>query len=401
MTSVSSVEARGAAVATSSNAEPWQSALLLPSPNSAAFTPSDALSQLLVSMQRAGEASLDLSTERILDVRGELHEKMQEFLGKIQKAAAESAKPHESGGLFGGIVEFFGNALGKILGTLTDAGLDFAKLPFELTVDTVKHFGDSQAMLAAFQSSTLELVQNGSTASEVQGFTRGVVSFSGDLAETLTRFQLDSARALAEGRSPLDALSSDGGKLWDSLKRNILDNPDFWAVTAAVAKGVAVAAAVAGGAATGGVLLPLAIGLMVALEADNRFGFIEKLVGKDKAPWVRAGLELAAAGCLAGAAGGSGQTLDWLRAGAGMLQAGGSVYAGVRAIEDSQKLAAELDQQASLQASMNQSQRLQRLLDSLLASLKGDAKDQEKTRDLAVSVAQIQAATQAALVVQA
>jgi hypothetical protein len=186
-------------------------------------------------------------------------------------------------------------------------------------------------------------------------------------------------------------------KLWGSLKQNLLDNPHFWAVTGAIAKGVAVAGAVM----SGGALAPVAIGLIVLMEADQRFGVIEKLVGKEAAPWVRLGVELGAAACLlAGGASGS-RLLDLVRSGAGFVQGAGAMYSAYHTAVSAEARADELEQQAELTSSVNRMHRLQRLLDTLLSSLDDDAKSNEQTRTLGTALVQTRVATHAALILPA
>jgi len=400
MSSIDSVAPRTAAQA------PWlaldsASSTLLPEPGAPPFIASaDALTQLLVALKGASDQSLEVSTQRIQGVRSDLKEQLDEFLEKVREAAERIREAKEDGGgFFGDVFDAIGSALGDILGTLIDAGVDLVKSPVELTKAVVTNFGDTQAMLAAIGNCSLDLVRNGSTAADVKGFTEGVVSFCGDLSEHLARFSVEAGAAMLSGKSPLDALRGDAQALWQSLEHNILDNRAFWAVTGAIAKGCALAAA----AASGGAFLPVAVGLLVALEVDKQTGFIEKAVGAKAAPWVRFGLEVAAAGCLGLCAAGSqsGNLVKALQYGTSLVQAGGSVYSGYRIIQNAQQNAEQLEQQASMQESMNRMQQLSRLLSRLMDSLKSDSEDARTADESAVSLVKTASATEASLIVSA
>jgi hypothetical protein len=270
-------------------------------------------------------------------------------------------------------------------------------MPVELGVDLVKNFGDSAAMLQAMQATGMKLVENGGTAEDVHGFTKGVVAFAGDLAELSARLSIDLARGVLSGEGLAQATGGDLRKLWGSLQQNVLDNPHFWAVTSAVAKG----AALAGAVMSGGALAPVAIGLMVLMEADQRCGVIETLVGKEAAPWARIGVAAGAALCL-GFSGASGsRALDLLRLGTGIVQGGGAIYSGYQAIKGAEARADELEQQAELTTSLNRMQRLQRLLDTLLSAFGEDEKSAEQTRTLGGALMQTRVTTEAALILPA
>ncbi|MGC4093388.1 MAG: hypothetical protein QM756_36940 [Polyangiaceae bacterium] len=392
-------------------AAPWQappSAALasaeftLPESLAPAFPASgDALAQLMVAMKAASEASLDITQLRINGTRADLKEQLEEFLEKIRDAAKQL---HESkddgGGWFGDFFDDVGDILGTIVGTLADATVDAVTLPYEVGKSVVENWGDTQAMLSALETNALDLVRNGSTAADVKGFTQGVVSFTGDLSEYLARLPADAGLAALKGENPFAALAKDAQNVWRSLKANILENPGFWAVTAAISKGVALAAAAVAGGPLG---VAVVAGLMVALEADQKYGLLQKVVGEKAAPWVRMGIELGAAVCL-GVCGATSTTtgaMKTLQVATSLVQAGGTVYSGVRTIQNAEQEAEELEQQASIQGTMNHMQQLQRLLERLLDSLQGDSKSVQKTEERAVSLIGVASATQAALIMPA
>lgn len=373
---------------------------LLPDPTASAFIGTDPLSQMMMALQKQADCSLAMGTTRIRDTQASLHEQLEAYLDKLkeicEKLAAAKADD-DDGGWFSDCCDFVADIAGEILGTVADLAVDAITVPVELTVDVVKNFGDSAAMLQAMQSTAMKLVENGGVAEDVHGFTQGVVAFTTDLAELTARLSVDVAGAAVSGQSLSRATSGDLQKLWGSLKTNILDNPHFWAVAGAVAKGVAVAGAVM----SGGALAPLAIGLMVLMEADQRTGFIQAAVGEKAALWVRLGVSVAASLCLIGGSSANSDVLKWLKLGTGVMQGAGGIYTGIRTIQSANERADQLEDQAELTSSLNRMQRLQRLLDSLLSSLDDDAKSNEQTKKLGADVMQAKVACEAALILPA
>lgn len=373
---------------------------LLPDPTASAFVGIDPLSQMMMALQKQADSSLAMSTTRIRDTQASLHEQLEAYLDKLkeicEKLAAAKAED-DGGGWFSDCLDFVADIAGEILGTIADFAVDAVTVPIELTVDVVKNFGDSAAMLQAMQSTAMQLVENGGVAEDVHGFTQGVVAFTTDLAELTARLSVDIAGAAVTGQSLSQATSGDLQKLWGSLKTNVLDNPHFWAVTGAVAKGVALAGAVM----TGSALAPVAIGLMVLLEVDQRTNMIEELVGKKAAPYVQLGLSVAASACLIGSGAANSNVVKWLQLGTGVVQGAGGVYSGVRAIQSANERANQLEDQAELTTTLNRVQRLQRLLDSLLSSLDDDSKSNEQTKRLGADLMQAKVSCEAALILPA
>lgn len=360
----------------------------------------DALVQLMVALKAASDASLANSVLNIQNARGDLKQELEEFLKKVREAAQQLRETKDDGGgLFGDVFDAIGDALGDLVGTIADACVDLVKSPYEISKAVVTNFGDTQAMLQALRNASLDLVRNGAVASDVKGFTQGVVSFCGALSEYLARYPLDAGLAALRGENPLAALKADAKALWQSFKHNVLENPAFWAVASVLAKGMAVA----GAAATGGVLAIVAVGLLVALEVDRGTGAIEKVLGEKAAPWVRLGMELGAAGCLGVVAMGSQASgvLQSLQSGTALLQSGAAVYGGYTTIKQAQLAAEHVEQQAHILQSMNRMQQLQRLLDRLLASLEADSTCARKIEERGVQLVNTASATEAALIVPA
>lgn len=360
----------------------------------------DALTQLLVVLKGASDAAMSSSELRIQSVRDDIKQQLEDFLEKVREAAEQLKKSDDGGGWFGSIIDAVGSALGEVLGTIADAAVDAVKLPYDVSKAVVQNFGDTQAMLNALGATSLDLVRNGSTAADVKGFTEGVVGFCGDLQEYLARLPAEASYAALTGKNPLDVMKNDAQKLLQSAKHNILDNPSFWAVTGALAKGVAAAAAIM----SGGVLGIVAVGLMVALEAEKGTGLLEKAVGERAAPWVRLGVGLAASVCLgvgAFAGGTSSGVVNSLQLTAGLVNSGGDIYQGYRAIQEANRQGDQLDAQAEILGSMNRMQQLQRLLDRLIGSLKDDSEKDEKLVERGASLLRTDAATNAAAIMPA
>jgi hypothetical protein len=369
---------------------------LLSEPTGGAVGSGDALSELMIALQKQSDSSMAMTTTRIQDTRSSLNDQMKDYLEKMAEIARklQEAKNDDGGGFFGDCFDFIGDLVGEIVGTLADLAVDAITMPVDLAVDIGKNINDPAAMLQAMQASGMKLVENGTVAEDVHGFTKGVVAFAGDLAELTAKLSVDLAAGVLTGEGLSQAVGGDMKKLWGSLKTNILDNPHFWAVTGAIAKGVAIA----GTAMTGGALSIVAIGLMVAMEMDHKTGFVEKMVGKDAAPWVRLGMAAATAVCLGFAGGADSGLLKTLQLATGLTNGAGTIYKGVRTIQLANERADALEQQAQLDTSLNRMQRLQRLLETLLSSLDEDSKSSEQTRSLGTSLLQTQVATNSALI---
>jgi hypothetical protein len=291
-----------------------------------------------------------------------------------------------------------GDILGEVLGAVVDLGVDAVTGPIEIAIASVEHFGDAQAMLQAIGASASKLVESGSTAEDVKGFTKGVVSFASDLAELSVRLQAAIAQAALTGEDPGPLVKGHFEQAWGSLRENILENKHFWAVTGALAKG----AAIAGSALSGGALLPVAAGLMVFLEADDRLGILNKALGEKTAGFVRVGIEVAAGLCLASGAGASTNGLvNALRDATLLAQGIGLAYAGYNTMTSSAELAEGIESQADLTQTLNQVHRLQRLLDQLMSTLENDSKDHRTTRELGAGLFRTQAATAQAQIISA
>jgi hypothetical protein len=339
----------------------------LPFPLFDGAEPNDALSMMLMAMERSGQIAMEGTETRIRHARAALKEQLDAFLQKLQEsleAAKRAQEEEDDGGFFGDIVDAVADVVATIVGTIADFTCDMITTPLELTIDVAKNLGD--------------LVENGEVADSVGGFTSGVLAFTGDLAVFGAEVSAALAEAAATGKDPMAALEDPLKALWSSCKRNILDNPQFWEVAGVVAK----AAAVAGAVATGGVLGAAALVALAALEVDQRTDFIEKTVGEEAAPWVRLGLGVAASTCLAIGATGSSELGNMVRIVNGttsIVQGAGSAYQGYRTIVSGQERGDEIDRQTHLQTMRNRMDQLQRLVSSLI-DLLGEQNEDRNTR---------------------
>lgn len=373
-------------------------ATLLPEPLASAFTSSDPLAQMMMTLQQSSDTSLSLSALRIHDTQSALREKLEAYLEKLQEMCDKlrAAQEDDGGGWFSDAFDFVGDLIGEIAGTLTDLQVDLVTLPEQLVLDVVNNIKDPAAMMQALQTTSAGLFENGQTAEDVHGFTQGVVSFAADFTELTARMQIAVARGALNGESLDRAIAPDLHQLLASLKHNLLDNQHFWSVVNAVGKGVAVAAA----AGSGGALAPVAIGLMVLMEADQRFGVIEKVAGEKAAPSLRLGLGVATAACLA-FGGASNHALALLQKGTALLNVAHAGYSAYRTLELGNERAEQLEDQAELTSRLNGMQRLQRLLDELLTSLDDDQASHERTQKLGAEVIETKMAGDAAMIFSA
>lgn len=360
----------------------------------AAAPGADAMAEFLAAIQALSQSQLDFSATRIHDKRDDLDQALEDFLKKLADAC-KKAQERDDAGFFGDVFGALGDVCGDLLGTIADFTVDAVTLPFEAGVSVVKNFGDTAAMLDALQANTAALVQNGAVASDVHGFTEGVVRFGAELAEWTVSHGVDCLEAMLAGKNPADVSDRDLAKLWGNFKANILDNPGFWAVTAAAAK----AGALAASAMSGGALLPVAIGLLVALEVDKRTGIIEKAVGAEAAPWVRLGLGVAASLCMLGGHGGA--IASTLRSWCGIASGVNTLHDAYTTVRNANEQADQLEQQAELTAALDRARALQRTISTLVEQLGSDSKDKTQTQKLGASLMQTEVAANAAAIIPA
>ncbi len=372
----------------------------LPPPLVAGAAPQDALEMMLMSLERMSQDSLAETQARIAHTRQEIREQLAEYLKKLREAIeAAKKKDDDDGGFFGSVAESVCDVVGEAVGTIVDLGVDVVTQPIDLGIALLKNPTNPQAFLDALQTEMSQLVSNGEVAHAVRGFVRGVGAFCGAIAD----FAADIAMALGQGvlnpASLRESIKHGLERLWSSLEKNILQNEAFWEVVGAVTK----AALIAGAAVGGGPVALVAIGLLAASEAEKRYGIVKDLFGAEESKWTVTICEAAGA-LLAG--GIAAQTklpgvVSVIQGSTGIVQGVGAMYAGYRAITDSDEKADNLERQADIQSTLNRMHRLQRLMEDLIDTLEEKSDSHKRTSELGVSLVQTQSAMQAAAIMRA
>jgi hypothetical protein len=339
----------------------------LPSPTLEALDPSDPMGQLMAMLERMNELSTR-QTERELKQAGEqMKEQLDKFLKLMADAirrAQQAGKKKKKKGFFkklsssicNSVASAVGGTLGKALATVT-------------------------------MSPSLE--------KKIEGFTRGALQFSADLAAFNAKLAIALASDGPDFEKAWDDVKAEAKELWGSFQENCLENPDFMEIVGYVAK----AAAVAGAIGSGGALAPVAIGIIVALEVDSRTNFIEDTFGEEAAPFIRGGLAVGAAVIVG--SGDSGAAVKYLQAGTAVIQGASDVNAGIKMLEEGKRQARELNHQADLMETLNRMQQFQRLIDDLLAEMEDHAENKNRNRQLSTGIVEVQAATQEAMILRA
>lgn len=375
-----------------------ETASALPPPEFSGGTPTDALSELLLLIERQNQGSLQLNLSEIKAARERMVDLQRQLADELKRAldAARHAQHKKRGWFsrtFGKVIE----KVAKVVAKQAELTKDAAMLQIDLGVSLVKHFRDRDTLLQSLKHDLLQLNESSETEHAVEGFTTGSVKFLGDVAA----FQFVLVAALAENAAEGDALhhafretlKDQAQKLWHSAETNILENPDFWTVTGRVAEGVAVASALA----SGGALAPLAVGILLALEADNRYGYIEDACGKEAAPWVRIGLHVAATAC---AGSGSNEILTWSKVALTGVQGTGMMHQAVMTSQEGKRQADEIDRRADVRATLYQIQETQRLMDALIELYEEKSEHRTRTTEAGAALIETQGQVQAALVLQ-
>jgi hypothetical protein len=383
------------------NAQPQAAAPVqgLPPPLIGGTAPQDALEMMLMSLERMSQDSMTETQTRIAHTRQEIREQLTEYLKKLREAIEAAKKKDDDDGFFGSVVGSVCDAVGEVVGTVVDLGVDVVTQPIDLAVAVLKNPTNPQAFLDALQTEMSQLVSNGEVAHAVHGFVQGVGAFYGAIAD----FAVDMALALEQGvlnpASLRNSLKQGVERLWSSFETHILQNEAFWEVAGAVAK----AALIAGAAVAGGPMAVVAIGLLVAAEAEKRYGIVKDVFGEAASKWTVIACEIGG-GALAGWASLQAQLPDILsivQGTASVVQGAGAIYAGYRAITDSDRRADDLERQADIQSTLNRMHRLQRLMEDLIQTLEEKNESHKTTAELGVSLAQTQSAMQAAAILRA
>lgn len=359
--------------------------------------PLDLLSQLLLSIERQNQSSLQVNQQEIRAARDRMQDLQRQLAAELKRALeAAQHRRHKKHGWFS---KTFGGAIdlvAKVFAKQVEAMKDVVVLHADVAVSLAKHFGDKDALLQSLKHDLMKLNESSETEKAVQGFTAGTARFMVDAMGFQLVLVTALASAEAQNESMKEALKQQSTQLWNSLEANILENPDFWTVTARVGQ----AAAVAGAFASGGTLAPAAaVVLMLALEADRRYGFIEEVAGQKAAPWVRLGMEAGATICL-GFGSHSSELLKWVQVSTTVLQGTGQVHHGVKAWQEGNRRSEELHRQADVQETLHYIRATQRLIDTLIDLYEDRSDHRERTADSSVRLVETQAATESALVFQ-
>jgi hypothetical protein len=348
-----------------------------------------------LSLETQDQAQLQAQAERITSARERLADLQRELMQDLAEALRLAERSHKKkrGGWFsrnfGGAIDF----VAKLVGRATEINKDLVVLQADLVVSVLQHGNDPQALGSSLTRDLLELNRSSETETATAGFLGGTARFAGDFLV----FQAALVDALARGAVRGDAAArlvvSESSRLYGSFEHNILDNPDFWTVVERTAQ----AAAVAGAVSSGGALAPVALALIVAIEAENRYGYLDDVVGRRAAPWVQLGMQagLVATSVGAGASNGLVATVQGATA---VLQGVHSVHQGIETIRESRREAAELDANADVQETLNRMDQIRRLIDRLIETYGEQSEDQTTNRHLAAELAQAHAQSHAAVV---
>ena len=377
----------------------------LSEPTVEGFPSQDAMAMMLISMEKASQASMAQTEQRIATARTEIRAQLEDQLKQVREAieaARKASEDDDDDGWLGSVVSCVADTVGEIVGTAADFVVDTVTLPVDLTVGLAKSFEDPGAFMRTLQSEAQGLVSNGDTANSVKGFTKGTIEFCGDLAIGLKKIQLALPLAVLTGESLLSVVKKDAVAVWNSFEKNILDNPGFWDVAAALGK----AALVATAALTGGATAVIVIGLVALDEVEKRTGAVSwavgEVAGKQAASWVRPLIQAGLAVCSAYVAGVSNSALiSGIQGGVAVAQGAETVYQGYQAIEAADRKADALEQQAEMLEVGQRMQRMQRLVEELIALLTEQNDDQKTSRQMGNDLMQTHGAMQSAALMRA
>jgi hypothetical protein len=333
-------------------------------PTLEALDPSDPMGQLMAMLERMNQLSTQQTERELRQAGDQMKEQLDKFLkliaDAIRQAQQTAKKKKKKKGFFkklcSSVASVVGGTLGKALATIT-------------------------------MSPSLE--------KKIEGFTRGALSFSADLAAFNAKLAIALATDGPDAAKAWDDVKAEAKELWESFQENCLENPDFMEIVGYLAKAGALAAAVG----SGGALAWVAVGVFLLCEVDNRTNFVEDVFGEEAAPWVRLGMNVAAS-VLTGMSGGS-AAVRYLQAGTAVIQGASDINAGIKMLEEGEREAEELRHEANLLETLNRMQQFQRLIDDLLAEMQDHAENKGRTRELSNGVVELQAAANEAVILRA
>jgi hypothetical protein len=329
-------------------------------------------------MEEMARLGTDHSEAKIEANRDRQAAAMQEFQRKIEdaiKKQQEQRKEADDGwGFFGDIVDavcdFVGTIVGEVLGPVVEVVVDVVRAPFDIVVGLCK----GEALVDLLNREASQLESQGKMSKTVTEAVKGVVDLVKDVVNAVGGF----LEAVTNGEDPLSALADVGKDLWNAICTNVLDNPAVMEVLGVVMKVVAVA----GTLVSGGILGPLATGLYLLSELEQKFGICEKALGGEVGGWVSAGIRLVAGVVAAVASAGTDtHVLSDAQTVLGYVGAGVALASGANSMLDA---AAERDlahNTADLKGIMNRMAALQRTLEVLLDELQERVEGRDRTRE--------------------
>jgi len=361
----------------------------LPPPAADAELPSDPLGMLMALMARMANLSVDESTAKVMANRKKLHEAMDEFRAKMEeiaRKAEEQKKEADDGwGILGdmcdAVCDFVGDAIGELLGPLVEHVVDVVRAPLDIIVGLVK----GQNIVELLEQEVSDVKSEGKLSETVKEAAKGVAAFARDIVNAATGMLED----LAKGRDPLDALCDFGVDCYNSLINNVVDNPAVMEVVGTALQVVAVAGAVA----SGGILGPIAAGLILLSMADRATGMCNAVFGDEAGPWVSLGIGVAGAVLGGLVSADLSSVSDLLGDVQSALPVANAVLQGVAAYRGAQQMmrdAERIDDLADLQQLRNRMAEIQRMIDTLLGELEERSESRDRVMQGGAKVFQMQ-----------
>ena len=368
---------------------------LAPTPDRHGLPSLDALTQLLLSLETEDQAQLEAQSESISAARDRLDHLEGELMADLAEALRYAQQPHKKHrqGWFsrnlGGVVDF----VAKVVAKGIELNKDLAVLQSDLAVSVFQNFDDPAAARVGISRDLLELTQTSETEQAADGFLRGTAKLAGDVLVFQAALVDALARGAVRGDRAANLVLSEGSRLYASFEQNIWENPDFWTVVERSAQ----AAAVAGAVSTGGALALVAGALVLAIEAENRYGYLDEVVGRKAAPWVELGMQLGLMTTTA-ISGGGGNMLRLIEGGTAVLRGVHTADQGIHRLHESRRRASEVDAKADVLETRNRMDQIRRLIDRLIQGYEEASQDQTANRELSAQLVQAHAASNAAVV---
>lgn len=372
----------------------------LPSPLLTGTDPTDLLAMIMAAVERMSSDSIDQTEKQIRADQKKLEKALNDYLDKIAAsiAAAKKAKKKKKGGFFKRAARKVAKTCAKAVGSTADFLVDAVKTPVKVTIAVAKGIDNPiQAFTSALLNQLDELTSNGSVANSVEKFTQGVLEFSVALVDFVASYSAACLSGALNGDPlALKAIKDQAIELWDDFSDNILQNEGFWDIVEPLAK----AAMIASAAATGGILGPVAVGVLIVLEVDARTGFLDDAVGKDAAPWLRLGLAVGASLAMSGS-GDMAQVARFIQGGTAILGGLAAVDTARLDLKEAKRVKEEMFRQAEMQETLNQIRQLHDKVDELIDELEEKSEERSSFQSSFQSLAQTQTFAMSATIIRA